>query len=105
MLLNEVGHFPQQVAPLRAAHGAPGAVVEGGAGGGDGGVYVGGVRQGDFAQRLAGGRIDGEEGLAAAGGGPFVVDEQFMRAALEEGNGARLQGNGGKGDGGHGNSW
>src|SRR5439155_11968464 len=84
VLFDQLGEFVHQVAALRSGElFAPGAVVESGAGGGDGFVHISGIGFSDVGDGFAGGGIDGRKGFAGRGVGPFVVDEQLGGAGFK----------------------
>ena len=95
--LDEVGEPMHEPAALTGVHPWPRALVEGGPGGLHGRVDVGGIPFGDVSDRLFGGRIDGGEGPATAGGNPQPGDEQLRLANL-----GGPEGPDGGGGGGHG---
>ena len=78
VLLDEVGELVEQPAAFGGAHLRPGAFLEGLAGGLDGEIDVGLVALGDLADGLAGGGVEGGEGLAGDAVEPFAADEQRL---------------------------
>ena len=77
MSFQQIGQLPQQAAPLRGCQARPRAILKSLAGCLYSLVDIFAVAFGDHGQNLAGGRIEGGEGLARSGIDPLAVDEHF----------------------------
>src|SRR5699024_2657197 len=74
VLLEQSGQAQQDRAAVARLHPTPVPGLEGGAGGGDRPVHVAGVAGGDVGEVLAGGGVQGGEGLAAERGDELAAD-------------------------------
>ena len=102
--LDQVGEPVHEPAALAGIQPRPGAFVEGGPGGLHGRVDVGGIPFGNVGDRFFGGRIDGGEGPAAAGGNPLPADEK-LRLANPRWPGGPMSGGRGGGHGSISSGW
>ena len=78
LLLDQVGQLEQQSAAVGGVHLLPGARFQRLARGLDRRIDVGLVGLGDLAKRLAGGRVDGREGLVRVAVHEFAADEERL---------------------------
>src|ERR1700733_8442051 len=77
MLLDQVRDPQQQPCPFRREHSGPLRGYERGGGRPNGGGYVGCRALGELGERLASGRIPGDEGFALSACRPLAADEHF----------------------------
>ncbi len=103
VLFDQVGELVHKAAALARIHLLPRALVERLARGFGGLVNVGLVTLGDVGDHLAGGRVEGLEGLAALGVKPLAVDEHLRLTDFDRELGLAVGSGFGSRSGGHGN--
>ncbi len=90
VLLDEVGHLPQQPRPLRRHHVAPGSGLEGAPRRRDCAIDVDRIAGRHLPQHCAGGGVQSLERAAGSGFDPAAVDEHPPRSLRQEAPGARV---------------